>query len=67
MDRVLDEVRWRYISAIASMVCITVISIVYFVTIKQDGTIFSIVSSVLSMIIGYIFGASRSRGEKNVD
>lgn len=52
----MDSTAWVKIVAI---VCVTVLGVVYFVTVRQDGTVLATLSSVIGGIVGYTIGKKK--------
>ena len=48
---------------ITAILGVTIISIVYFMFVKQDGTVFSGIATIFGFILGRYFEKTRSGGE----
>jgi len=49
----------RTIAVVTGVLCITILGVTYFVTVRQDGTVLLSLSSVIGGLIGYLFGKKR--------
>ena len=47
---------------IVAIICLTILGCVYFVTIRQDGTVLLTFSSIIGGIVGYQIGKKRIGG-----
>jgi len=47
------------IVTVVGIVSLTILGVVYFITVKQDSTVLTTLSSVIGGVIGYAFGKRR--------
>jgi len=44
-----------------SVVCITVLGVVYFIFVRQDGSVLATLCSTIGGILGYLIGSKRGK------
>lgn len=54
----------KVIVTTVGITCITLLGIVYFMVVRQDGTVLATLCSAIGGVIGYYFGISKAKEEK---
>jgi len=49
---------------IVTVICLTILGCTYFVTVRRDGTVLLILSSIISGIAGYQLGKKKTEEDK---
>jgi hypothetical protein len=58
-----DSHRFTTIAIMFATACITALTIAYFITIRQDGTVFTTATTTIATIVGYMLGARSKEKE----
>jgi len=51
----------KYVLGTVGITCITALGIVYFIFVRQDGSVLATLCSAIGGIIGYLVGAKRRK------
>ena len=54
----------KVIVTTVGVICITLLGIVYFIFVRQDGSVLATLCSAIGGIVGYYFGIAKAKEEK---
>ena len=54
----------KYIVLMTAIICITLLGIVYFITVRQDGSVLATLSTAIGGIVGYQLGKKKGKEEE---
>jgi ABC-type cobalt transport system substrate-binding protein len=54
----------KVIVTTVGITCITLLGIVYFIFVRQDGSVLATLCSAIGGIVGYYFGIAKTKEEK---
>ena len=54
----------KVIVTTVGITCVTLLGIVYFIFVRQDGSILATLCSAIGGIVGYYFGIAKAKEEK---